>query len=148
MQNIKDLQRTQKCFVKLLLKNKCTTYEEALLKLNLQSLEERRSDLNLKFARHCTKSGKFQDLFPENGNFTRHKEKYTVPHCNTNRMKQSSLIQMKHLLNNEFQMGGLSQYILARQLIVVICFIFGLLHRWYNKPFSLSLSLSLSDARH
>ena len=107
-QNIKDLERTQKCFVKLLLKNKYTTYEDALLKLNLQSLEDRRSDLNLKFAIHCTKSGKFQDLFPENRNImnTRHKEKYKVPHCNTNRMKQSSLIQMKHLLNNEYKMGG------------------------------------------
>ena len=40
-QNIKDLERTQKCFVKLLLKKKYTTYEEALLKLNLQSLEEK-----------------------------------------------------------------------------------------------------------
>ena len=114
------------------MKNKYTTYEDSLLKLNIQSLEERRLDLNLKFAKQCTKNEKFKNLFPENEDRvnTRHKEKYSIPHCNTNWMKQSSLIQLKHLLNIENEteiinnMADYLQFILFWQLIVVICFIF------------------------
>ena len=60
-----DLERTQKCFVKLILKNKYKTYEDGLLQLNLQTLEQRRRDLSLKFANDCLKQDKFKSLFPE-----------------------------------------------------------------------------------
>ena len=40
-ENKTDLERTQKSFAKMILKNKYTSYEEALLKLNLPTLEER-----------------------------------------------------------------------------------------------------------
>ena len=48
-QNKRDLERSQKCFVKLLLKNKYTTYEDSSTILNIPSLEERRLEHNLKF---------------------------------------------------------------------------------------------------
>ena len=48
-ENIEDLERTQKTFAKLVLREKYQNYEEALLKLNLDSLELRRTNLGLKF---------------------------------------------------------------------------------------------------
>ena len=77
-QNNNDLERTQKSFAKLILKNKYSSYEEALEKLNLQSLKKRREELSLKFAKACTKNAKFQKLFPENQQerTTRNTEQY------------------------------------------------------------------------
>ena len=101
-ENKSDLERTQKSFAKLILKQSYTTYEEALLTLNLQTLEDRRNELSLKFAKKCLNNSKFKDLFPENKTHwyhTRHKEKYTVPFCNTERMKQSGIMNMIHQLN-------------------------------------------------
>ena len=50
-ENTNDLERTQKTFAKLALQNKYTTYEEALVKLNLVSLADRRQQLCLNFAK-------------------------------------------------------------------------------------------------
>ena len=80
-----DLERTQKCFTKLILGNKYKSYEESLLQLNLQTLEQRRQDLSLKFANDCLKNDKLKSLFKENPNHsnTRHSEKFDVPLCHT-----------------------------------------------------------------
>ena len=86
----------------MILKNKYTTYEEALLKLNIPTLEERRKELSLKFAKDCLKNVKFQNLFPKNSTkeiTTRHTEQFKVPLCHTNRMKNSGLTEMKYQLN-------------------------------------------------
>ena len=66
------------------------------MKLNLQSLQERRKDLTLKFAQDCLKNTRFKRLFPENTQNieTRSREKYKVPFYNTERMKQSAITQM------------------------------------------------------
>ena len=105
-ENIDDLERTQKSFVKLILGNQFKSdyegsYENALMKLNLQSLEERREELCLKFAKNCIKNNKLTDLFPENENqhCLRNPEKYNVLHANTERLKNSSIIYMQNLLN-------------------------------------------------
>ena len=62
-ENKMDLERTQKIFAKIILKNQYSNYNEALLKLNLQSLEDRRNELSLKFAKNCLLNEKFRDLF-------------------------------------------------------------------------------------
>ena len=76
-------------------KNKYTTFEEALLKLNFSTLEERRKEV-------CLKNKKFENLFPKNitrklttGNNTQFK----VTFGNTNRMQNSGLTEMKYQLN-------------------------------------------------
>ena len=46
--NKNDLERTQKSFSRLILKNQFTNYQEALLKLNLESLQDRREELLLR----------------------------------------------------------------------------------------------------
>ena len=56
-ENRTDIERTQSNF---------TTYEEALLKLNLQTLKERQELLSIKLAKKCSSNDKFQDLFPKN----------------------------------------------------------------------------------
>ena len=103
--NKSDLERTQKSFLKLILKNKYKSYGHSLLLLNLESLEKRRQSLSLKFAKDCIKNQKFDNMFPLN-NFagktqTRNMEKYKVPHTNTERMKKSSIPYMINLLNKE-----------------------------------------------
>ena len=103
--NINDLERTQKSFLKLILKNKYQNYEDSLLLLNLESLEQRRQGLALKFAKDCIINQKFQKMFPLNNHSekmpTRHMETYQVPHSNTDRMKKSSIPYMIELLNKD-----------------------------------------------
>ena len=48
-ENTDDLERPQKSFAKLVLKDKYTNYEDSLIKLNLESLSERRQELCSKF---------------------------------------------------------------------------------------------------
>ena len=60
--------------------------------------------LSLKFAKKCLDTEKFKDLFPENPPHqisTRKYEKYQIPHCLTERMKQSGLMHMKYQLNRK-----------------------------------------------
>ena len=98
------LERTQKLFLKLIIKEKYTHYEESLLKVKLETLEVRRLGLSLKFAKDCIRNEEFKILFPENSKpetITKHHEKYKVPHRNTERMKHSSIIHMIHQLNQD-----------------------------------------------
>ena len=110
-ENKADLERTQKAFAKLVLKNEYTdeenAYENALLLLNIQSLEQRRNELCLRFAKNGIKNKTLDDFFPENVSnhpmTTRNHEPFQVLHANTERMKSSSIIHMQNLLNSEYQ---------------------------------------------
>ena len=57
-ENVNDLERTQKTFSKLVLGEKFKDYENALLLLNLDSLETRRQELCLRFAKNGRKKMK------------------------------------------------------------------------------------------
>ena len=102
-ENKEDLERTQKTFTKLVLREKFEDYENALLLLNLDTLESRRQELILKFAQKGIKSRKLDDLFPENDKThimkKRTTEKYRVNFANTDRYKNSSMITMQNMLN-------------------------------------------------
>ena len=104
-ENSDDLERTQKTFSKLILKEKYTNYENALLKLNLDSLHSRRQILCLKFAKSSLKYEKLSDLLPKNEKEhkikTRKNEKFAVQFANTDRLKKSSIIAMQNYLNEE-----------------------------------------------
>ena len=95
----------QKSFAKLVLKQEYKDYETALLKLNLQSLEQRRKELCLNFSKDSIKYETLSDLFPTNDQTreTRNPEKYKVMHANTYRLRNSSIIYMQNLLNEEFK---------------------------------------------
>ena len=85
----------------------CITPEKALLRLNLQSLEEGRKELCLNFANNCIKNGILNDHFKENTNKhemnTRNPEKYEVLFANNDRMRKSSIVFMQQLLNEEHE---------------------------------------------
>ena len=105
--NINDLERTQKTFSKLVLKEKYKNYENALNYLQIDTLKQRRIYLSLSFARKCLKNKKMKHLFPPNiGNHemeTRNHEHYHVMHANTKIMQDSPIVYMQNQLNMEIK---------------------------------------------
>jgi hypothetical protein len=106
-ENADDLERTQKSFCKLVLKEKYLSYDNALLKLNMETLKERRTILQLKFAVSGIKHDKLNDLLPIKDKShemkTRKYEHYQVDFANTERLKKSSIISMQTQLNEDFR---------------------------------------------
>ena len=102
-ENVEDLERTQKSFTKMILNEKYKTYDNALLMLNLDSLQIRRTALTLKFAKTGIKHKKLDDLFPENKKQhkmeTRNTDKFQTIFANTSRLQNSSIPTMQACLN-------------------------------------------------
>ena len=93
-----NLERTQKSFAKLDLKEKVENYQNAMLKLNLEILEDRRAALCLKFAKAGIKNKKLHDLLPEKGKDHKMEkisnDKVLVQFANTDRLRKSSIIKI------------------------------------------------------
>ena len=110
-QNKIDLERTQKSFSKVALKNNYTEYESGLLRLNLETLESRRQTLCLKWAKTGIKNNTMRDLLPTNKPkqiITRTNEKHKITFSNTSRMQNSAIINMQHLLNKDNNMNKMT----------------------------------------
>ena len=103
--NKENLERVQKSAVKIILKNNYTNYDEALSILKLESLNDRRSKLCLKFAKNCLKHEKMKKLFPLTSKShlmnTRLTEKFKVQHAKTERFRKSAVTYMQNLLNED-----------------------------------------------
>ena len=103
--NRKDLERVQKSAVKVILGKQSSSYKKDLDKLKIDSLNERRRKICLKFAKKCLLNEKVKNLFPKNSSKynikTRNKNKYAVYQMNTERYKKSSIPYMIDLLNND-----------------------------------------------
>ena len=101
--NVSDLERIQKTAVKIILGDTYLSYEQGLVKLDMEILSERRAALCLSFAQKCAKNPKTAQMFPKNVKVhnmeTRQPETYIVQHSNTERLRKSSIIYMQHLLN-------------------------------------------------
>ena len=104
-ENKEDLERTQKTFSKLVLREKYKNYENALIILNLETLEQRRIELCRRFAKNGIMNNTLNDLFPLNNKKHRMNNRkqniYKVNFANTNRLKSGSVISMQKLLNEE-----------------------------------------------
>ena len=102
-ENEYDLERIQKSAVKIILGTNLLSYEDALSKLNMKTLKERRNELLIKFTQKCLNVKQVKHLFPYGDKIhtmeTRNNEEYKVTHCNTQTLKTSSIIQMQHILN-------------------------------------------------
>ena len=88
---------------KLILKTDYTNYSDALKKLKLDRLDERRSKLALKFAKGCTKLDEMKDLFrakPQSKYDMRPGENYDVKYAATTRLQNSAVPAMQRILNN------------------------------------------------
>ena len=94
-ENADDIERVQKSALKVILKEDYITYEDAMEKLMLATLSDRRKKLCLKFAKNCANNELTSDLFPLNpaGLNTRGKLK-----C-TDRYKHSPVPYLQKLLN-------------------------------------------------
>ena len=104
-ENKADLERVQKSAVKIILGGQYNGYRNSLKNLNMETLDERREKLCLNFAKRCLRNEKTSKSFPENSKNhvmkNRKQEKYQVQHANTKRFKESALIYMQNLLNQQ-----------------------------------------------
>ena len=104
-ENIENLERTQKTSSKMVLKEKYKNYNNALRILNLDTLENRRTELTKRFARNGIMNYTLTDLFPINNKKhkmnKRSEEKYQINFANTERLRRASVITMQKLLNLE-----------------------------------------------
>ena len=105
-ENKADLERVQKSALKIILGDKYPGYEQALARLDLETLDSRRETLCFTFAKKCTKNEKLKHMFQENPKLhdmhTRNFEKYEVQFAHTGRLQKSPLIYMQNLLNQEY----------------------------------------------
>ena len=101
----KDLERVQKAALRVILGDRYKSYEEALKTIKIDSLEERRQKICLKFAKQCLRNEKLKDMFPRTQSDhkmeKRYKEKYVVKKAMTERFKKSAIPSMQRLLNIE-----------------------------------------------
>ena len=101
--NIDDLERVQKSAFKIILGNEYTGYAKSLVKLDMETLCNRREQLCLNFALKCLKNPKTTDMFPINDKKhemgTRNPETYRVQHALNGRLQDSPIIYMQTLLN-------------------------------------------------
>ena len=102
--NRNDLERIQKSAVRCILGNNYKGYDDALEKLGLVTLEERREQMCLKFAKQCLKLDKMKCLFAKNQSYhamqKRYPEYYKVFRAQTERFRKSAIRSMIKLLND------------------------------------------------
>ena len=107
IKNRRDLERVQKAAVKVILKGKYTSYKNGLKKLNLQTLEERRALLCLRFSKKCLSNEKVSNFSPQKSNphpmKRRKMKKYKENKTRTKRYKKSAIPYMQRLLNDDHQ---------------------------------------------
>ena len=103
--NIKDLERVQKTAVRIILGKRFSNYKNGLKILNLDTLNDRRKKICLKFAKNCLKNEKVKNMFPMN--MSKHKmklrrtKKFEENIKRTERYKKSSIPYMQKLLNED-----------------------------------------------
>ena len=104
LKNRNDLERVQKSAVRCILGDSYKGYKDALGRLNLITLEERRNQMCLKFAKQCLKLDKMKGLFPKKESVhtmqKRSPEYYKVVKSQTERFRNSAIPSMVRMLND------------------------------------------------
>ena len=104
-ENCEDLERVQKAAVRIIIGNNYTNYEDALIKVNLDTLESRRKELCTKFANKSSKSlnERAKNMFPRKEKIHQmnniNEEVFIVNYANTERLKK--IIHPIHAKNIE-----------------------------------------------
>ena len=100
-----SLERVQRAAVRIIMRDKYKSYEDSLEVLKLDSLERRRDKLTLNFAKSSLKLEKMKKLFPINENshgmVKRNCDKYKVKKAKTERYKNSTVLSIQRMLNEE-----------------------------------------------
>ena len=101
----KDLERTQKVALKIILGTDYITYVDALNVLGLETLKARRTRLSLNFAKKCVKNETTSWMFPlrQLQVETRNPEKFYVTKARTDRLANSAIPYMQKLLNSNWK---------------------------------------------
>ena len=99
-----DIERVQKCALRIILKDKYLSYQNSLELCGLESLKTRRNKLSLSFALKCLKSESTKDMFPVRDfhTNTRFSERYVVTKSCTERLANSAIPFMQRLLNKHW----------------------------------------------
>ena len=103
-EKVTDIERVQKSFLYIVLENDYLDYDNALAKVGLDSLEDRRLQLCTSFAKNAAKDPKHKIWFVEHkqsGVETQSvKSKYKTPLHRLNRFGKSPIPYLTGLLNN------------------------------------------------
>ena len=102
--NCNDIERIQRGAVRIILKERYSTYSKALKDLRMDSLEIRRKKLSLNLAKKSLKHDKLKQLFPacksNHSMKKRNQRKFKVNYARTERYKRSPIVYMQNLLND------------------------------------------------
>ena len=102
--DVMKLEKLQRIALKLILGNHFTSYRQVLKTFNLDTLENRRRKLCLKFATKTSKSSKFAPWFQKSSPLTRNVKqfkKFREPYARTAAYEKSPLPYLIHLLNSQ-----------------------------------------------
>ena len=109
-ENKADLERVQKSALRIILGDRYKGYKNALEKLDLQTLEERREKLCLRFALNCIDNENSMTKFHLNDKThemkTRNSDYVKVQFAKTERLKKSPIIYMQKLVNEYMNTNG------------------------------------------
>ena len=101
--NRDDLERVQKSAVKCILGSKYQSYENGLEEIGLETLEKRRDEMCLKFAKQCLKIDKMKQFFGKNDSghsmLKRDSNSFKVVRAHTERFRKSAIPSMIRMLN-------------------------------------------------
>ena len=99
LKNIKQMERIQISAAKIMLGEKFRSYKSALKILNLNTLEDRRKQLCLSFARKASRNKKNKPWFKQPARRSRGTPPYFIPATRTAALRKSPLFYLAQLLN-------------------------------------------------
>ena len=104
MDEIHDIERVQKCALRVILGDEYQSYPCALKTCNLESLEMRRDKLCTKFALKAEKHAIYKNWFKvRNYDRTRLKDKYEQVRARTERLKRGPISNLVNSLNDHYR---------------------------------------------
>ena len=100
-----DIERVQRCALRIILNEKYDSYESALKLVGLEDLESRRTRLCLNFALKATKNVKYQHWFSKKFKHinTRSKTKFCTVNAKHARYEKSPISYLTQLLNKYYE---------------------------------------------
>ena len=98
-----DIERVQKCALRIIFGSAYESYMNALEMANLENLDTRRENLCLKFARKASKNSKFKFWFKQKPKLSTRQvqEEYYQPIARTDRLLKGPLSYLTRLLNRK-----------------------------------------------
>ena len=104
VEEIQDLERVQKCAVRVILGNEEKSHEDSLKELGLDLLSIRRKKLCVEFAKKSISNPKTTSWFPKRPlteHNIRNSSEFEIMHANTERFKKSTIPYLQRLMNGQ-----------------------------------------------